>query len=372
MPVPVLWHSANTLTSITWNWTNVPNETGYSLYEGAHSSPEGPLIQTTPADVTTWTQSPLTENAPKTAHVHASHSGCPAGPTSLAVTAYTSVHNPTTGDFSLANPSGNTVNVTVTAFPNQSLGLSGRQIERSPTGSSGWVVVQSWTSSTAVFSEVVPGGTWYYRIKFRNGDGDETLYSGNNSISITCDVSAPAPPTDLTATGGSASIALSWTAGADSDLAGYRVYRSTTSGSGYALISGSSLVTTTTYTDSTVIAGTRYYYVVTAVDTCGNPSTYSNEANAVASAAGAPPPITDLTVQPLPSANHLRWTKVSGVTGYRVYRKIGAGSWGLHPDLAGPPAKLVNQPISGTVVQFRDSSLTNGTTYQYKVTAVGP
>jgi fibronectin type 3 domain-containing protein len=74
-------------------------------------------------------------------------------------------------------------------------------------------------------------------------------------------------------------VSLSWTA-STSTVSGYNVYRSTTSGSGYIKIN-SSLVTSLTYTDSTVTSGITYYYVTTAVDSGGNESTYSNQATAV-------------------------------------------------------------------------------------------
>jgi fibronectin type 3 domain-containing protein len=41
------------------------------------------------------------------------------------------------------------------------------------------------------------------------------------------------------------------------------------------------LVSLVSYTDSTVLNGTTYYYVTTAVDASGNESLYSNEAVAV-------------------------------------------------------------------------------------------
>jgi fibronectin type 3 domain-containing protein len=63
-------------------------------------------------------------------------------------------------------------------------------------------------------------------------------------------------------------------------VSGYNVYRSTTSGTGYAKINGS-LVANVSYTDSGVQGGTTYYYVTTAVDGSGNESSYSNEASAV-------------------------------------------------------------------------------------------
>jgi fibronectin type 3 domain-containing protein len=63
-------------------------------------------------------------------------------------------------------------------------------------------------------------------------------------------------------------------------VSGYNVYRSTTSGSGYTKISGG-LISLVNYTDSSVVNGTTYYYVTTAVDGTGTESTNSNEAAAV-------------------------------------------------------------------------------------------
>ncbi len=73
------------------------------------------------------------------------------------------------------------------------------------------------------------------------------------------------------------SVSLTWTA-STSAVAGYNVYRSTTSGGPYTLIT-SSPVAGTTYTDTNVQAGVTYYYVVTAVDASGNESVNSNEAS---------------------------------------------------------------------------------------------
>jgi len=57
---------------------------------------------------------------------------------------------------------------------------------------------------------------------------------------------------------------------------GYNVYRSTQSGGPYAKMN-SSLLTSTTFTDVSVEAGQTLFYVVTAVDSKGIESNYSNE-----------------------------------------------------------------------------------------------
>jgi len=78
------------------------------------------------------------------------------------------------------------------------------------------------------------------------------------------------------------SATLTWTASTSANIAGYNVYRSTTAGGPYTKIN-SSVVTGTTYTDITTQAGVTYYYVVTAVDTSNNESSYSNQAQGVVS-----------------------------------------------------------------------------------------
>jgi hypothetical protein len=75
------------------------------------------------------------------------------------------------------------------------------------------------------------------------------------------------------------SVALTWNASSD-PVAGYNVYRSTTSGSGYVPVNGG-LVGGLAYTDTSVQSGATYYYVTTAVDSSGNESSYSNEAQAI-------------------------------------------------------------------------------------------
>jgi len=73
-------------------------------------------------------------------------------------------------------------------------------------------------------------------------------------------------------------VDLSWNA-SGGNVVGYNVYRGTVQGGPYSQIN-ISLVATTLYSDSTVVNGTTYYYVTTAVDTEGAQSGFSNEAEA--------------------------------------------------------------------------------------------
>ncbi|HEV2500517.1 MAG TPA: choice-of-anchor D domain-containing protein, partial [Terriglobia bacterium] len=76
------------------------------------------------------------------------------------------------------------------------------------------------------------------------------------------------------------SVSLSWTASTSQGITGYNVYSGSVSGGPYTKLN-TSLVTSTTYTDSAAQAGQTYYYVTTAVDSQGVESADSNQAAAV-------------------------------------------------------------------------------------------
>ena len=75
------------------------------------------------------------------------------------------------------------------------------------------------------------------------------------------------------------SVSLYWNS-STSAVVGYNVYRSATSGGPYTKVSPA-LDASTSYIDSSVQAGTTYYYVSTAVDISGVESEYSNQVQAV-------------------------------------------------------------------------------------------
>ena len=94
-----------------------------------------------------------------------------------------------------------------------------------------------------------------------------TSNAQNSSITIALQATGVA--------GGDHSATVSWN-GSTSPVTGYFVYRSPSSGGPYTpLIAAPD--TSLTYTDSVVIAGQTYYYVVTAVNSDNVQSSYSNE-----------------------------------------------------------------------------------------------
>ena len=76
------------------------------------------------------------------------------------------------------------------------------------------------------------------------------------------------------------SVGLMWSP-STSSVSGYNVYRGTTPNGPYPTKLNTSLLTTEQFSDSSVVSGQTYYYVVTAVDSSDVESVDSNQATAV-------------------------------------------------------------------------------------------
>jgi hypothetical protein len=100
---------------------------------------------------------------------------------------------------------------------------------------------------------------------------DSVSLSGDGVSATTTPTPPPPPPTQYT-------VHLTWDS-SSSAVVGYRVYRSTTSGTSYSPLFSTPL-NALTYSDSTVKDSDTYYYVVTSVDSDGVESNYSNQATA--------------------------------------------------------------------------------------------
>jgi len=86
------------------------------------------------------------------------------------------------------------------------------------------------------------------------------------------DIFPPAAPSGLVVLAGAGVISLSWTAGREADLAGYRVWRRETGGSAFVPLNPGPLLRATTFTDTTAEKGKTYVYAVSAADKSGNVS----------------------------------------------------------------------------------------------------
>lgn len=194
-----------------------------------------------------------------------------------------------------------------------------------------------------------------------------TLNSGVNTVAIVNDTNTggvnvdkmdvaatgtpPSAPTGLAATAGNAQVALSWNA--VSGATSYNLKRSTTNGGPYSTTVASP--TATSYTNTGLTNGTTYYYVVTAVG-AGGESGNSSQVTAAPSAGSPPVAPTGLVATAGNAQVALTWTASTGATGYKVKRAT----------VSGGPYTQVATPTTNS---YTNTSLTNGTTYFYVVSA---
>lgn len=153
------------------------------------------------------------------------------------------------------------------------------------------------------------------------------------------------------------SLKVSWSK--VSGATGYQVYRSTSKSSGY-----SKLKTTTAFylTDTSRTCGKTYYYKVRAYKTFAHGDkklTSYGDWSAVAS--GKPVPAVPGSVKAKAGTKKatVSWKKVSGASGYQVYRSTKKSSG----------FKNVKTITKGSTVKFVNKSLKKKKTYYYKVRA---
>jgi len=121
-----------------------------------------------------------------------------------------------------------------------------------------------------------------YTFEFQDRDQIVADFQQAVAFGYQWSTSTPAAPTGLTATAGDTQISLTWNASAAATS--YKVKRSTTAGGPYTTVA---TPTTTNFTNTGLTNGTRYYYVVSAVNASGE-SANSSEVNAVPAGSGFP------------------------------------------------------------------------------------
>jgi hypothetical protein len=123
------------------------------------------------------------------------------------------------------------------------------------------------------------GRTYVYLVRSVVSPAGEPVESGDSipAVVTPLDTFPPAPPSGVVAavlpgaSEGSLQIELSWSINSETDLAGYRVYRSEREDTRGVSITPE-LLLTPALRDTSVQPGHRYWYTVTAVDRAGNES----------------------------------------------------------------------------------------------------
>lgn len=163
----------------------------------------------------------------------------------------------------------------------------------------------------------------------------------------------PLPPAELTTTAKDAAVDLAWTAspGATS----YDVHRSAADGGPYTTIASD--LTSADHTDTDLVNGVTYYYVVTAVNLAGE-SAASGQASATPAATSPPQAPAGLAAKAGKRKVRLTWQALDGADSYNVKRG---------PTTGGPYTTIAAGVLAAS---YTDTGLQSRKTYYYVVTAV--
>ena len=188
--------------------------------------------------------------------------------------------------------------------------------------------------------------TYHYQVQATNTAG--TSPSSAEASAVILPPLPPAPTGFKATVEEGPQVALNWNAVSDRYLTGYRVSRG---GTELALLDTG----TRKYTDTGVSVGTTYEYTVAGVNSAGDgPSaTVSIEVTAIVDGVRTP---GNLRAEAASDGITLHWDGVDNAMRYRVHRK-------------GPGDTAHKDFMSTSVTTFRDSRVTAGETYSYKVQA---
>jgi hypothetical protein len=202
-------------------------------------------------------------------------------------------------------------------------------------------------------TDVPPG---YYLLFVLNGNGVPSRakivripVAGGGSE----DVIAPSAPSGLLLSKVNGNPKLDWVASTDNvGVAGYSIHRSTDGSFGPEI----AVAPSTTWTDTNVVEGTKYWYAVKAFDAAGNMSASSAKQSIIAFQIPTKPKNFKVALQDgHPKLSFDPATDNVGVVGYNVYRSIDGSMGPLYAQIAGSP--------------WVDNSAQSGVTFTYAVRA---
>ena len=143
------------------------------------------------------------------------------------------------------------------------------------------------------------------------------------------------------------------------DVDGYEIYRSTSKTGTYSRVQEITNGNTINYVDKNLATGSGYYYKIRAYKIVNGEKLYGDYSSIVSAK-----PVLSRTTNVISksasyNSNKITWKKVSGASGYEVYRSNSK---------SGKYSK-VKTITSGSTLNYTNTGLTTGTTYYYKVRA---
>jgi fibronectin type 3 domain-containing protein len=258
------------------------------------------------------------------------------------------------------NATGGSNGITLNWTRNTEGNVAGYRVYRASSSTGPFNVIASLVTNNSFLDTTAPlGQTSHYRVTAVDVHGQESAHGSANAVR-SGDTSPPAAPSGLVASGTSGGITLDWFNNTESDLAGYNIYRSSSSNGTFTKLNAT-LLASSDYFDANAPSNATSFYRVTAVDTSGNESNFAS-VSAFRPAAGDIPtaPSGLNAVANTATQVTISWTDNSNnETGFRIERRLGSGSY------------AVLTTVATNITSFVDNTVSGGSTYTYRVRATG-
>lgn len=238
-------------------------------------------------------------------------------------------------------------------------GVTGYEIYRSNSANGKYQRVKkirnaktlSWKDKT-----VKTGKKYYYRLRAYKEQKDATGYSSDSKKLCGSTIAATKITSAVSAKSGHCLLKWKKIAGAKK----YQIYRSEKKDGKYRRIASTKNGKITSYSDKSAAAGKTYYYKVRVINYVNHKEGYSDDSNIVSGRQLASPFWKEI-VSNDSSGITLSWKKVSGATGYRIYRSTAKnGSY-----------KKIKTLKGQGVVKYIDKTGKKDQIYYYRIQAEG-
>ena len=190
--------------------------------------------------------------------------------------------------------------------------------------------------------------TYKYELLDKDG-GAKTMDSEETTVGI---IAVPGAPSIKASNYDNGAIAVSWDA--VKNATSYQVYRKV---QGDAKFTKVKELGSTSYLDTSVTAGKKYEYYVTASNASGT----SGNSNQVSIGAVVAPPSTVTCTAKSATSIEVTWSKVSGAEGYLIRRMKEEGDDSVY--------EVLIPYIDGETTSYTDKGLAPSTKYRYKIKA---
>ncbi|MBQ6935039.1 MAG: hypothetical protein IJN49_00695 [Clostridia bacterium] len=211
------------------------------------------------------------------------------------------------------------------------------------TANSSWTRIGN-TTGISFTDKTAKSGTKYFYTVIANSS---VAKSGYDSSGVSVYYIATPPLSSITNKNGS--VVVKW--GSVKGAKSYNVYRKTSKNGSWVKIAST---TGTTYTDKNIKSGNNYFYTVKAYN---GSNTSSFVTSGIATKYLSTPKLTKISSGK--NGVTVSYSKITGATGYAVYRKTGNGNWSKIATVTG-----------NSKTSYLDKTAKKNVTYTYTVRAV--